>query len=322
VLIKDAEALEVLQRADTLVLDKTGTLTEGKPRLTAIRQPPNTEIGENELLRLAAGLERASEHPLAAAVVRAAEERQLRPAEVRDFQAVPGKGVLGTVEGRHLVLGNAALLAEQGIADAAVNQPDNQTVLLAAVDGRFVGELLVGDPLRPTTPEAVRQLRAEGLRLVMLTGDRRSAAEVVARSLGIDEVIAEVLPDQKRGVIERLRSEGRIVAMVGDGINDAPALAQAHVGIAIGTGTDVALESAGVTLMGGDLRAVVRARRLSRATMGNIRQNLFLAFAYNVLAVPLAAFGLLSPILAGAAMSLSSLSVVGNALRLRWAAGK
>ena len=321
VLIKNAEALEVLGKADTLVVDKTGTLTEGKPRLAVVE--PAEGFTEEELLRLAAGLERASEHPLAAAIVQGAEARGLRPAEAGNFQSVTGKGVVGEAEGRRVVLGNAALLAEQG-ADASALQAraetlraDGKTVMLAAVDGRPAGLLAVEDPIRTTTPEAIRLLREDGLRVIMLTGDGRATAEAVARRLGLDEVIAEVLPQQKNEVIKRLQSEGRIVAMAGDGVNDAPALAQAQVGIALGTGTDVAMESAGVTLVHGDLRGVARARRLSRATMRNIRQNLFLAFIYNGLSVPLAALGVLNPMIAGAAMSLSSLSVVGNALRLR-----
>ena len=323
VLIKNAEALEVLGKADTLVVDKTGTLTEGKPRLAVVE--PAAGFTEDELLRLAAGLERASEHPLAAAIVQGAEARGLRLAEASSFQSVTGKGVVGEAEGRRVALGNAALLAEQG-ADAAALQAraetlraDGKTVILAAVDGRAAGLLAVEDPIRATTPEAIRLLREDGLRVIMLTGDSRATAEAVARRLGLDEVIAEVLPQQKNEVIKRLQAEGRIVAMAGDGVNDAPALAQAQVGIALGTGTDVAMESAGVTLVHGDLRGVARARRLSRATMRNIRQNLFLAFVYNGLSVPLAALGVLSPMIAGAAMSLSSLSVVGNALRLRGA---
>jgi Cu+-exporting ATPase len=330
ILIKNAEALEILEKADTLVVDKTGTLTEGKPRLTAVEADG---IPENELLRLAASLERASEHPLAAAIVRGAAERGLHLADVTDFQSVTGKGVVGTVEGHRLALGNAALLADERIeagpwqARMDARRADGQTVMLAAVDGRAVGLVAVADPIRASTPEAIRLLHADGLRIIMLTGDSRTTAAAVARKLGIDQVIAEVLPQQKGEVVKRLQQEGRIVAMAGDGINDAPALAQAQIGIAMGTGTDVAMESAGVTLVHGDLRAIARARNLSRATMRNIRQNLFLAFVYNTVGVPVAAgvlypFAgvLISPIWASVAMSFSSLSVVGNALRLRRAA--
>jgi Cu+-exporting ATPase len=321
ILVKDAEALETLHRADTLVLDKTGTLTEGKPRLVTVE--PVGGLSAEELLRLAAGLERGSEHPLAGAVVKGAEERGLQPARADEFRALPGKGVAGTVEGKALLLGTPALLREQGVeveplaARVEALRGQGQTVLLLAVDGRAAGLLGVADPVRASTPEALRDLRAEGLRLVMLTGDSRTTAEAVARQLGIDEVHAEVLPQDKHAVVRRLREQGRVVAMVGDGVNDAPALAAAQVGVAMGSGADVALESAGVTLVRSDLRALVQARRLSRATMRNIRQNLFLAFVYNTLSIPLAALGLLTPVLASAAMSLSSLSVVGNALRLR-----
>jgi Cu+-exporting ATPase len=321
VLVRDAAALEVLHRADTLVVDKTGTLTEGKPRLVGVETIG--DIGEGELLRLAAGLERASEHPLAVALVQAAQERGLSPAAAESFESRTGLGVVGRVEGREVVLGNAALLAEKGIAvEAASGRADElrregQTVLLAAVDGKLAGLLAVADPVRATTPEAVRLLHDDGLRLVMLTGDSHTTAAAVGRQLGIDEVIAEVLPAQKEEVVARLQAEGHVVAMAGDGINDAPALARADAGIAMGTGTDVAVESAGVTLVHGDLRAIARARRLSRFTLSAIRQNLFLAFVYNTAAIPLAAVGLLPPIAAGAAMSFSSLSVVGNSLRLR-----
>jgi Cu+-exporting ATPase len=328
VLIRDAEALEVLGKADTLVVDKTGTLTEGKPRLVRVEPAPGFE--EDELLRLAASLERGSEHPLAAALVRGAEERGLRLAEARAFRSVPGKGVTGEVEGLPLALGNPALLAEQGVEVGPVQsrldelRGEGQTVMLAAVGGQLAGLVGVADPVRPSTPEALGLLRADGLRVIMVTGDSRATAEAVARRLGLNEVLAEVLPQEKREVVRRLQGEGHVVAMAGDGINDAPALAQAQVGIALGTGTDVAMESAGVTLVRGDLRGIARARRLSRATLGNIRQNLFLAFVYNTLSVPVAAgvlypvLGvLISPIWASAAMSLSSLSVVGNALRLR-----
>jgi Cu+-exporting ATPase len=321
VLVRDAESLEVLHRADTLVLDKTGTLTEGKPRLAHLEPAPG--FSDSELLRLLASLEKASEHPLAAAFVRAATERGIALAGVSEFQSFSGKGVSGKVDGRNVVLGNAALLAERGIdAGAAADRAEalrreGQTVLWAAVDGRFAGLASAADPVRPTTPEALRQLHAEGLRLLMLTGDSRATAEVVARQVGIDDVIAEVLPADKANTIARLQEAGRAVAMAGDGVNDAPALAKANVGLAMGTGADVAMESAGITLVKGDLQGIVRARRLSRLTMSAIRQNLFLAFVYNCLAVPLAAIGLLNPIIAGAAMSLSSVSVIVNSLRLR-----
>ena len=332
VLFKNAEAIEVLRTVNTLVLDKTGTLTVGKPRLTGVVPVGNAD--PNQLLMLAASLERGSEHPLAAAIVQGAEERGLTLAAVEDFEALPGRGVRGGVAGRRVALGNAKLMEELGIAaPAAAEQADGlrregATVMFVAVDGRLVGLLGVADPIKETTPEAIRQLHREGIRIVMLTGDSRTTAEAVARKLGLDQVQAEVLPDQKAEVVKRLQQEGRIVAMAGDGINDAPALAQAQVGIAMGTGTDVAMESAGVTLIKGDLRGIARARRLSRATMRNIRQNLFWAFAYNSAGVPIAAgvlypfFGLLlSPIIAAAAMSFSSVSVVANALRLRWTTG-
>jgi Cu+-exporting ATPase len=321
VLIKDAASLEVLGKADTLVVDKTGTLTEGKPQLVTVEPAPGGSA--DELLRLAAGLERDSEHPLATALVKAAVARGLRPAEVSDFRSVTGKGVVGTVEGHAVALGNAALLAELNVPAGALQaraeelRAAGQTVVLAAVDGKVAGLLGVTDPVRPSTPEAIELLHADGLRIIMLTGDGRATAEAVGRQLGLDEVIAEVLPQEKYLVVKRLQEDGRVVAMAGDGINDAPALAQAHVGIALGTGTDVAMESAEITLVRGDLRGIARARRLSRATMRAIRQNLFLAFVYNVLSVPAAALGLLTPIWASAAMSLSSLSVVGNSLRLR-----
>ena len=328
VLFKNAEAIEVLHKVETLVTDKTGTLTEGKPRLVTVAPASGTD--EATLLRMAASLERGSEHPLAAAIVAGAEERGLSLAEAQDFQSTTGKGVQGSVEGHSVVLGNGAMLevlrvdpspmAEQ----AEALRGEGQTVLFVAWDGQLGGLLGVADPIKETTPAAIRALQGEKLHIVMLTGDSRTTAEAVARKLGIDEVVAEVLPDQKMEVIKRLQAGHRRVAMAGDGINDAPALAQADVGIAMGTGTDVAMESAGVTLVKGDLRGLVRARRLSRATMRNIKQNLFWAFVYNSLGVPVGAgvlfpfFGLLlSPMIAAAAMSFSSLSVVGNALRLR-----
>jgi Cu+-exporting ATPase len=328
ILIRNAEALEILEKADTLAVDKTGTLTEGKPRLVGVEPAPGFTV--DELLRLAASLERGSEHPLAAAIVKGAEAKGIALAEAQDFQSVTGKGVIGKVEGRSVALGNTALMADLHIVVDPL-QPrleelrrEGQTVMLVAVDARLAGLVTVADPIRASTPEALRLLHEDGLRVIMLTGDSRTTAEAVARKLGIDEVSAEVLPQQKHEVVKRLQGEGRVVAMAGDGINDAPALAQAHIGIAMGTGTDVAMESAGVTLVRGDLRGIAAARRLSRATMRNIRQNLFLAFVYNAVSVPVAAgvlypfFGLLiSPIWASAAMTLSSLSVVGNALRLR-----
>jgi Cu+-exporting ATPase len=321
VLFKDALALEILERVDTLVVDKTGTLTEGKPRVVAVEPAPG--VSAEELLRIAAALERGSEHPLAAAVLNAAKEKSLAAPNAWQFEAVPGKGIRGRVDDRLALLGNPALLADAGVRlDGLYDRlqalrAEGQTVVVAAVDGRYLGLLGVADPIRPSTMEAIRRLHADGLRIIMLTGDSRQTAEAVARRLGIDEVHAEVLPGDKQAVIKRLQGDGRIVAMAGDGINDAPALAQAQVGIALGTGTDVAMESAGITLVQGDLRGIARAISLSRATMRVIRQNLFLAFVYNVLGVPAAALGLLSPVLAGAAMSLSSLSVVGNSLRLR-----
>jgi Cu+-exporting ATPase len=321
ILVKSAEALEVLQRADTLVVDKTGTLTEGKPVVVEVM--PLADVNRDEMLRLAAGLERGSEHPLAAAIVRAATERKLAIPAATGFRAAPGKGVAGAVEGHALVLGTAALLREYGVPVEGPErllraQPhEGRTLLHLAVDGRLVALLAVADPIRPTTPEALAQLRADGMHVVMLTGDSRGTAEAVARQLGIDAVHAEVLPADKRTVVQDLQRQGHVVAMAGDGINDAPALAQADVGIAMGTGTDVAMESAGLTLVQGDLRGIARARALSRRTLRTIRQNLVLAFLYNVLAIPLAAVGVLTPVWAALAMSLSSLSVVGNSLRLR-----
>src|SRR5262249_6437277 len=321
VLIRNAESLEILQRADTLVVDKTGTLTEGKPTLMAIETSGG--IREDEQLRLAAGLERGSEHPLAAAIVKGAEARGLAVPPVGEFRSLTGKGVAGIVEGRRVALGTAPFLAEQGVATNALqprieaHRREGQTVVLVAVDGQLAGLLAVADPIRPSTRDAISQLHADGMRIIMLTGDSRTTAEAVGRQLGIDEVIAEVVPTVKSAVVKPLQQEGRIVAMAGDGVNDAPALAQAQIGIAMGTGTDVAMESAGITLVHGDLRGIARARSLSRATMRTIRQNLFLAFIYNILSIPLAAFGILTPILASAAMSLSSVSVIGNSLRLR-----
>ncbi|HJX58319.1 MAG TPA: copper-translocating P-type ATPase, partial [Thiobacillus sp.] len=328
VLFRNAEALEVMRKVDTLVVDKTGTLTEGHPELVSVT--PAAGFDETEVVRLAAGIEQASEHPLAAAIVRGAEKRAVERVAVADFQSVTGKGVTGTVDGRRIALGNITLLQDLGIdagelpAQADALRGEGQTVMFLGVDGRAAGLIGVADPIKPTTLEAIRALHEEGIRIVMLTGDSRVTAEAVAAKLGIDQVQAEVLPDQKASVVKQLQAEGRIVAMAGDGINDAPALAQAQVGIAMGTGTDVAMESAGVTLVKGDLRGIVRARKLSRATLRNIRQNLFFAFIYNSLGVPVAAgvlypfFGLLlSPMIAAAAMSFSSVSVITNALRLR-----
>ena len=331
VLFRNAEAIEVMRAVDTLVVDKTGTLTEGRPRLVSVVATGG--LDEKRLLSLAAGLERGSEHPLAAAIIAGAEERSApRSAGADRFESVTGKGVTGEIDGSRVALGNLRLLEALEIDAGALGEQaetlraEGQTVMFVAVDGRVAGLLGVADPIKETTAAAIRDLHEEGLRIVMLTGDTRTTAETVARRLGIDEVIAEVLPDEKADTVKRLQGEGRIVAMAGDGINDAPALAQAHVGIAMGTGTDVAMESAGVTLVKGDLRGIVRARRLSRATLANIRQNLFFAFAYNSIGVPVAAgvlypvFGLLlSPMIAAAAMSLSSVSVIGNALRLHTA---
>ncbi len=327
ILIKSAEALEVLEKVDTLVVDKTGTLTEGKPSVVAIKTTGG--MSEDELLRLAASLERSSEHPLAAAIVRAADARKLLLAEVENFASPIGKGVTGSVEGRTLVIGNQRIMAEAGIdttgslGDAEVMRSDGATAVFVAIDNQVAGVLAIADPVKATTPTAIAALKAAGVRIVMLTGDNATTAKAVGRKLGIDDIEAEVLPQDKGKIIERLRREGRVVAMAGDGVNDAPALAAADVGIAMGTGADVAMESAGVTLLKGDLNGIARARILSAATMANIRQNLFFAFIYNAAGVPIAAgvlyplFGiLLSPIVAAAAMSLSSVSVVANALRL------
>lgn len=325
VLIKNAEALEIMESIDTLVLDKTGTLTEGKPSVAEIRPAPDRSAAE--VLQFAAALERASEHPLAAAILAEAGRKELRVAGASEFHAFPGKGIRGRVEAHTAALGNAALMQELGIAlgnGEARGAHEGQTIVHVAVDGREAGIIAIADPIKASTPEAIRQLRAEGLQVVMLTGDSRATAEAVARTVGIDLVIAEVLPDDKAEVVKKLKAQGRRVAMAGDGMNDAPALAAADVGIAMGTGADVAIESAGITLVQGDLRGIVRARRLSRKTMQNIRQNLFFAFAYNTIGVPVAAgilypfFGLLlSPIIASAAMTFSSVSVITNALRLR-----
>jgi P-type Cu+ transporter len=328
VLFKHAEAIEILQTVDTLVVDKTGTLTRGTPALASV--VPLAAWTDANLLRVAASLERGSEHPLASAIVDGAAARGITPAAVDAFESRSGKGVVGRVDGRTAALGNLRLLEDLHVSPgetaghAESLRSEGQTVVFVVVDGALAGLIGVADPIKDTTPEAIRALHEDGLRIVMLTGDSRTTADAVARTLGIDEVIAEVLPDQKAAVVQRLQREGRVVAMAGDGINDAPALAQAQVGIAMGTGTDVAMESAGVTLVKGDLRGIVRARRLSRATMRNVRQNLFFAFVYNALGVPVAAgvlypaFGLLlSPMVAAAAMSLSSVSVIGNALRLR-----
>ncbi len=328
VLIKNAEALERFEKVDTLVVDKTGTLTQGKPQLREVVSLG--EEDENELLALAASLERASEHPLAEAIVAGARARNVALADPSEFQSITGKGVMARVRDREVVLGNASLMADRGIDTSGLDQSaealrrEGATAMFVAVDGRAAGLVAVADPIKETTPSALQALKAEGIRVVMLTGDNRTTAEAVARKLGIEDVEAEVLPDHKNEVVRRLREQGRVVAMAGDGVNDAPALAQADIGIAMGSGTDVAIESAGVTLVKGDLNGIVRARRLSRATMRNIRQNLFFAFVYNSLGVPIAAgvlyplFGmLLSPMIAAAAMSLSSVSVVGNALRLR-----
>jgi len=331
VLVKSAEALERMEKVDTLLVDKTGTLTEGRPAVVAIE--PFGGMEEAELLRLAAAVEGPSQHPLGAAIVAAAMARSLVVEAASDFDAPTGKGVIGTVGSRRVAIGNSAYLAELGVDTATLtdagdrHRREGATAILVAVDGKAAGVIAIADPVKLTTPAALAALKAEGIRVIMVTGDNRVTAEAVARRLGLDEVEADVLPDAKSAVVARLKAEGRVVAMAGDGVNDAPALAAADVGIAMGTGTDVAIESAGVTLVKGDLNGIVRARRLSRATMRNIRQNLFLAFVYNAIGVPVAAgvlypwFGLLlSPAIAAAAMALSSISVVGNALRLRNAA--
>jgi Cu+-exporting ATPase len=326
VLIKNAEALETMEKVDTLVVDKTGTLTEGKPRLVGVvAQPP--AVG-NELLRVAASLEQASEHPLAAAVVQAANERNLKLSTVQEFQSVTGKGIVGVVDGHKVAVGSPALMIAVGAMQSPVAfsslGPIDATVLCLAIDGKYAGNLAVADQIKQSTPNALRDLRTQGLRVVMLTGDNTIVAAEIAKRLGITEFEAEILPEAKLEVIRKLQQQGRVVAMAGDGINDAPALAQADVGIAMGTGTDVAMESGGITLVKGDLTGILRARKLSQATMRNIRQNLFFAFIYNAIGVPIAAgllypfFGiLLSPIFAAAAMSFSSVSVITNALRLR-----
>jgi len=328
VLVRNAEALELMEKVDTLVLDKTGTLTEGKPRMTQmIAMDP---LPENDLLRLVASLERSSEHPLAAAIVKAADERGLKFSTASNFESLTGKGVTGRVEGREVAVGNASLLAARQIsAEILLRQAEDlrhqgQTVMLVAVDGKAAGLIAVADPIKSSAREAVEALKRGGLRLVMLTGDNRATAQAIARELGITDFEAEVLPEHKLKIIKKLQAEGRTVAMAGDGVNDAPALAQANVGIAMGTGTDVAMESGDITLIKGDLNALMRARNLSRATMSNIRQNLFFAFIYNLLGVPIAAGVLypftgllLQPVFAAAAMSFSSVSVIANALRLR-----
>lgn len=328
VLFKNAEAIETMRKINTLVIDKTGTLTLGKPKLTGV--VPVANMDKNRLLLFSSSLEKSSEHPLAAAIVEGAREQQVSPADVNDFDSHTGKGVSGTVDGSKVLLGNMKLMKDFSVDTAELTsraeemRKEGQTVMFVAVDGQFAGLLAVSDPIKESTPTAITQLHKEGLRVVMLTGDNRATAEAVAAKLDIDEVVAEVLPDEKAAAVKKFQDQGQMVAMAGDGINDAPALAQAHVGIAMGTGTDVAMESAGVTLVKGDLTGIVRARKLSRSTMRNIKENLFFAFIYNSLGVPVAAgvlypfFGiLLSPIIAAAAMSLSSVSVVGNALRLR-----
>ena len=327
-LFKNAEAIEVLRKVTTLVVDKTGTLTEGKPVVVTVEATAG--VSKQDLIQLAANLERGSEHPLAEAVVKAAVDRNIATHRVESFESVTGKGVKGRVANRSVALGNQSLMKDLGVSTESVSKraeelrSAGQTVMFVAVDGSLAGMIGVADPIRDNTPEAIATLHDEQLRIVMLTGDNRTTAEAVGKKLNIDDVVAEVLPDQKVDAVKRFQAEGQIVAMAGDGINDAPALAQAQVGIAMGTGTDVAMESAGITLVKGDLRGIVRARRLSRTTMKNIRQNLFFAFVYNSVGVPIAAgllfpvFGiLLSPMIAAAAMSFSSVSVIANALRLR-----
>ncbi len=327
VLFKDAEAIEIMRQVDTLVVDKTGTLTEGKPQLVHVES--SDRLDETDMLRLAASLEKSSEHPLAAAIVKGARERGIQPGDIEDVQSVTGMGIEGSASGRRVILGNLAMLEQRGIAPGALGvraeelRDTGQTVVFVAVDGTATGLIGIADPVKESAKAAIDALHADGVKIIMLTGDNKTTAMAVATKLGIDDVVAGVLPDQKARHVRQLQDQGRIVAMAGDGINDAPALAQAHVGIAMGTGTDVAMESAGITLVKGDLQGLLRARRLSNATMRNIRQNLFFAFAYNAIGVPVAggllypAFGiLLSPMIAAAAMSLSSVSVITNALRL------
>jgi len=328
VLIKNAESLEIMEKVDTLIIDKTGTLTEGKPKLMEV--VVSSGFDQNEALRLVASLEQSSEHPLASAIVKGAQDKGMTLSAVQNFSSTTGKGVQGMVDGHNVALGNAAMLSSLGMnADSLVQAADQlrakgQTAMFAAIDGKPAAIISVADPIKATTPEALKQLKAEGLHIVMLTGDSKATAKAIAEQLGIDDYEAEVLPERKSELVRQLQAQGRKVAMAGDGVNDAPALAQAHVGIAMGTGTDVAMESAGVTLVKGDLIGIVRARRLSHATMSNIRQNLFFAFVYNALGVPVAAgllypfFGLLlSPVIASAAMALSSVSVIMNSLRLK-----
>jgi P-type Cu+ transporter len=328
VLVRNAEALETLAKVDTLVIDKTGTLTEGKPTVESVTLFESGTPSENEVMRLAASLETASEHPLARAIVRAAQEKKLTLAPVADFRATAGGGAQGHVENRVVLVGTQKFLESSGVnrsvAKAQPSANESATTAYVAVDGKLVGSISLSDPIKPSAEAAIRELRADGIHVVVATGDRREVALRVARELGIDQVEAEVQPQQKAEIVKRLREQGRVVAMAGDGINDSPALAAADVGIAMGTGTDVAIENAGITLLKGDLRGILRARRLSRATIGNIKQNLAFAFLYNTLGIPVAAgvlypfFGwLLSPMIASAAMSLSSVSVIGNALRLR-----
>ncbi|HNP31301.1 MAG TPA: heavy metal translocating P-type ATPase, partial [Nitrospirales bacterium] len=332
VLMKHAEALEQMEKVDTLIVDKTGTLTEGKPKLMSVHS--QSDLSQDDLLRLVASLERSSEHPLASAIVNGANDRGLKLWDAQNFQSKTGKGVTGTVQGHSLSLGTRKFLEEEDhvspeafgqLAEKAEDlRRDGQTVMFVAMGNEIAGLIGVADPIKPSTPEAIRLLHKEGIRVVMVSGDHQQTAQAVAQKLGIDEVKAEVLPEQKSQIVKQLQAKGKIVAMAGDGINDAPALAQAHVGIAMGTGTDVAMESAGITLVKGDLRGIARARRLSQATMRNIRQNLFFAFFYNAIGVPIAAgilypafCILLSPMIAAAAMTFSSVSVITNALRLR-----
>ena len=327
-MIKNAESLEIMERIDTIVVDKTGTLTEGKPKLVKLITRPG--IDETSLLKYSASLEQNSEHPLAMAILTAAEDRAIAKSAVNNFESITGKGITGIIEGHDIAIGNRALLDGLSIDSVALQQKartlygEGHTVIFFAIDGKAGGLLSIADPIKSTTREAISELHDEDLKVIMLTGDVRATAEAVANKLQIDKVFAGVMPDEKAGIIKQLQAEGHKVAMAGDGINDAPALAQAEVGIAMGTGTDIAMESAGITLIKGDLRGIIRARRLSRATMRNIRQNLFFAFIYNSLGVPVAAgilypfFGiLLSPMIAAAAMSFSSVSVISNALRLR-----